>query len=59
MISWLKIMVSFPGYSWQYSIEEVESEALGEMSNRLKKIEVVVALNDDEYVYNLSTYRLR
>jgi len=49
----------FPGYSWHHVIEDIESETLGEMSSRLKRIEVMVALNDDEYVYHLSTYRLQ
>jgi len=50
---------AFPGYSWHHIIKDIESETLGEMSSRLKRIEVMVALNDDEYVYRLSTYRLQ
>ena len=50
---------AFPGYSWHHIIEDIESETLGEMSSRLKRIEVKVTLNDNEYVYNLNTYRLQ
>jgi general secretion pathway protein I len=50
---------NYPGYSWHHIIEDVESENLGEASNRLKKIEVIVSLNDDEYVYRINAYRMQ
>ena len=46
----------FPGYSWSVSVEEVSSEALGEVANDLKQIDLTVSYN--EYVYNVRTYRL-
>ncbi len=47
----------FPGYKWNVAIENVESEALGTVAEDLKKIEVTVSLNNDEFTYNLRTYR--
>lgn len=50
----------YPGYSWHHLIEDMESETLGEeVSGRLKKIEVVVSLNEDEFVYRIRAYRLQ
>jgi general secretion pathway protein I len=49
---------NFPGYSWRVSIDDVVSEALGEVSNDLKRIEITVSYNNDEFVYHIRTYRL-
>jgi len=46
----------FPGYSWSVAVEEVSSEALGEVANDLKQIDLTVSYN--EYVYSVRTYRL-
>ena len=50
----------FPGYTWSTSIEDItsESEILGSVAEDLKKIEVKVSFNDDEYVYSFRTYRM-
>ena len=48
----------FPGYRWSVSTEDVSSEALGEVGNDFKKIDVAVTFNENEYVYNIRTYRL-
>jgi general secretion pathway protein I len=48
----------FPGYSWNVSVEEVAIEALGEVANDFKQIDLTVSFNGDEYVYNVRTYRL-
>ena len=50
---------NYPGYSWHHNIEDIESETLGEESSRLKRIEVMVSLNNDEYVYRIGAYRLQ
>jgi general secretion pathway protein I len=47
----------FPGYRWRVSVNDVEIEALGEISKDLKRIDVTVSYNNDEYVYSLRTYR--
>ena len=48
----------FPGYTWNVSVAEVSIDALGEISNDLKQIDFIVALNNDEYIYNVRMYRL-
>ena len=48
----------FPGYSWNVTTEDVSSEALGEVAEDLKKIEVTVTLNENEYIYSIRSYRL-
>ena len=47
----------FPGYSWNVTVEEVSSEALGEVASDLKRIDLMVSFNNNEYVYNVRTYR--
>ena len=47
----------FPGYTWNISTDEVVSEALGEIAADLKRIDMKVSFNGDEYVYNVRTYR--
>ena len=47
----------FPGYTWRISSEEVASEALGEIAADLKRIDMTVVFNSDEYIYNVRTYR--
>jgi general secretion pathway protein I len=47
----------FPGYTWSISTEEVSSEALGEIAADLKRIDMKVSFNSDEYVYDVRTYR--
>ena len=48
----------FPGYSWNVAVEDVDVEALGEVSNDLKRIDLTVSLNNNEYTFNVRTYRL-
>ncbi|MGB5746524.1 MAG: prepilin-type N-terminal cleavage/methylation domain-containing protein [Desulfobacterales bacterium] len=47
----------FPGYSWNVAVEEVAVEALGEAANDFKKIDLTVSFNNNEYIYNVRTYR--
>lgn len=48
----------FPGYSWSVATEDVSSEILGEIASDLKRIDVTVSLNENEYVYSIRSYRL-
>jgi prepilin-type N-terminal cleavage/methylation domain-containing protein len=49
----------FPGYQWKITVAEAPSEALGvEFSRDMKRIDVLVSLNNGEYVYEFRTYRL-
>ena len=47
----------FPGYTWSIATDEVTSEALGEIAADLKRIDMTVFLNRDEYAYTVRTYR--
>ena len=49
---------NFPGYSWSVAVEEVAIEALGEVANDFKRIDLTVSLNENEYTYRIRTYRL-
>jgi general secretion pathway protein I len=47
----------FSGYTWELKTEDVESEDLGETANRLKKVQIIVTLNDGEFTFTLNTCR--
>lgn len=47
----------FPGYRWNLSIEDIESNFLGTTARDLKKIDVTISFNNDELTYNLRKYR--
>jgi general secretion pathway protein I len=46
----------FSGYRWNVVIDDVESEALGNIAEDLKEINVFVSFNNDEFTYGLRTY---
>ena len=49
----------FPNYRWNVAVNDVESQALGQSAANLKKIDVTIAVvNNDELTYSLRTYRL-
>jgi len=47
----------FSGYRWNLSIDDIESKLLGTTSKALKKIDVTISFNNDEFTYNLRKYR--
>jgi general secretion pathway protein I len=47
----------FPDYLWEISVDDVESELLEDVAENLKKINVTVTYNEDEFVFLYSTYR--
>jgi general secretion pathway protein I len=47
----------FPGYRWQVAVEDVESKALGNVAENLKKIDILITLNNDEFTYRVRTYK--
>ncbi len=50
----------FPGYRWKITVADAPSEALGrELSPDMKRIDVLVTLNNGEYSYDFRTYRFR
>jgi general secretion pathway protein I len=48
---------NFPGYQWTVALDDFFSETLGEVARDLKRIDVTISLNDNEYIYNVRTYR--
>ena len=49
----------YPGYSWRTSISEVSSEVLGEVANDLKRIDLTVSYNNNQFIHSLRTYRFQ
>jgi general secretion pathway protein I len=47
----------FPNYRWNIVIDDVESTARGNMVKDLKKIDLLISLNNDEFIYNLRAYK--
>ena len=47
----------FPGFTWSESINDVESEILGNVASDVRKFDVTVSFNN-EMTYNIRTYRL-
>ncbi len=47
----------FPDYHWQMTVEDIESELLGDVTRRLKKIDMTVSLAQDEMTYQLRFYK--
>ena len=47
----------FPNYRWNIVIDDVESTALGNVVKDLKKIDLLVSSNNDEFKYNLRGYK--
>ncbi len=46
----------FPDYRWNIVIDDVESTALGNIAKDLKKIDLIISFNNDEFTYNLRAY---
>lgn len=47
----------YPGYTWQIQSETVSSELIKEDGPSLKRITITIGLNEDEALFNLTTYR--
>ena len=47
----------FPGYGWNIAVAEVESEELGTVAERLKKIDVSVFSGEGKMTYQLRLYK--
>jgi general secretion pathway protein I len=47
----------FPDYRWNIVVDDVESSALENMAKHLKKIDLVISLNNDEFSYSLRSYK--
>ncbi len=47
---------NYPGFTWKSEISDVESDALDETANRLKKIDIDIQSEDQSETYHLRTY---
>lgn len=47
----------FPGYGWKASTADVASEILGEVAEDLKRVDIAVSFNENQFVYTLRAYR--
>lgn len=47
----------FPNYRWNIVIDDVESTALENIAKDLKKIDLLISSNNDEFIYNLRAYK--
>lgn len=47
----------FPDYRWNIVIDDVESTAFGNIAKDLKKIDLLISFNNDEFTYNLRAYK--
>jgi general secretion pathway protein I len=50
---------NYPGYSWQVTATDVASEVLGEVADDFKRIDVTVSYFNNQFSYNLTTYRFQ
>ena len=46
----------FSGYHWRMDIADVESEVLGNAAENLKRIDINIIFNENEFSYNFRTY---
>jgi len=47
----------FPNYRWNIVIDGVESTALGNIAQDLKKIDLLISFNNNEFTYSLRNYK--
>ena len=45
-----------PGYTWEVSVDGVDSDALGQVAERLKKIDLTVSAQDSALSFTLQSY---
>ena len=48
----------YPGYGWSVLTEDVSFEALGDAAPDLKRIDLTVTLNENDYAYTIRSYRM-
>ena len=49
----------YPGYSWRTSLADVSAEVLGEVADDLKRIDLTVSYNNNQFSHSLRTYRFQ
>ncbi len=46
----------YPGYVWEVSVDDVDSDYLGQVAERLKKIDLTVSSRDSALSFTLQSY---
>jgi general secretion pathway protein I len=49
----------YPGYSWRTSLSNVSSEVLGEVADDLKRFDLTISYNNDQFSHSIRTYRFQ
>ena len=49
----------YPGYSWRTSLSDISSEVLGEVADDLKRVDLTISYNNDQFSHNIRTYRFQ
>jgi general secretion pathway protein I len=49
----------YPGYSWQTSLTDVSSEVLGEVADDLKRVDLTITYNNNQFSHSIRTYRFQ
>jgi general secretion pathway protein I len=49
----------YPGYSWRTSVADVSSEVLGEVADDLRRIDLIVSYNNNQFSHSLRRYRFQ
>ena len=49
---------AYPEFTWEIEIGDTNSEELGDFAARLRRIDLTVGYNQNEFAYQLRTYRL-
>ncbi len=47
----------FPGYNWQFTVEDAPLEALGSLGERFKQLDLTITRPDQNLTFHLRTYR--
>ena len=47
----------FSNYSWEVVLDDVESEYFEKIADDIKKIDIIISYNDEEYKMNISAYK--
>ena len=48
----------YPGYGWSVLTEDVSFDALGDAAPDLKRMDLTVTLNENDYAYTIRSYRM-
>lgn len=47
----------FPNYKWNMTIDDVESTTLGNITKDLKKLDLLISYNNNQFAYSIRSYK--